>query len=207
VNEEERRRRNEELEDEIQSRMKDTADKFSEFLTSATDDDAKGGEESSNDAAERAAARERAVIHLLDGLDGVIALHGRPLPGTSSRLGHLVVAPSGVYVLEIRHHRGVVERRRGQLRVGGRDGAHLLDSMRLRRDVVRQVLDDDTIPMVVELCLVDAEWPVLTSRLDFDGIRLTWPKALVKQLGTEGPLTADDVSALALRLDASLPAA
>jgi hypothetical protein len=48
---------------------------------------------------------------------------------------------------------------------------------------------------------------VLTSRLDFDGIRLTWPKALVKQLGTEGPLTADDVSALALRLDASLPAA
>jgi hypothetical protein len=79
--------------------------------------------------------------------------------------------------------------------------------MRLRRDVVRQVLDDANVPMIVELCLIDAEWPVLTSRLDFDGIRLTWPKALVKQLGTEGPLTADDVSALALRLDASLPAA
>jgi hypothetical protein len=209
VNDEERRRRNRDLEDQIQARMKDTADKFSEFLTSATDGDgASGADEVSGatDAAERAAARERAVVDLLDGLDGVIALHRRPLPGTTSRIGHLVIAPSGVYVLEIRHHRGVVERRRGRLRVGGRDGAHLLESMRRRRDAVRRVLDDDSVPMVVELCLVDAEWPVLTSRLDFDGIRLTWPKALVKQLASDGPLTPDDVSRLALRLDAALPA-
>lgn len=209
MNEEERRRRNRELEHEIQARMKDTADKFSEFLTSATDDDDNGagaGGASAEGKAEVAASRERAVVDLLDGLDGVIALHARPLPGTTSRLGHLVIAPSGVYVLEIRHHRGVVERRRGRLRVGGRDGAHLLESMRIRRDAVRQALDDDAIPMIVELCLVDAQWPMRTSRLDFDGIRLIWPKALVTQLEGDGPLTPDDVSAIALRLDAALPA-
>lgn len=61
------------------------------------------------DAWRSGAAGERAVGKMLDGLrvEGVVAIHDRRVPGRRTNIDHIVVAPTGIFV--VRH-----EERRGQ---------------------------------------------------------------------------------------------
>lgn len=93
----------------------------------------------------------------------------------------------------------------------GRDQTKLLDGVGRQIAAVHaavgdEIAESDTMLTAV-LCFVDTEWGLLTKPFKVDGIQVTWPKALVVRLRQPGPLTAEQVAALAERLSKALPAA
>ena len=80
---------------------------------------------------------EERLATVLDGIDGIRALHDRRVPGTKGNIDHLVVGPGGIYVIDAKNHKGMVRiRDRGglfrpdaRLYVGSRDWSHLVDGL------------------------------------------------------------------------------
>ena len=66
---------------------------------------------------------------VLDATEGIVALHDRRIPKSKANIDHLVVGPSGVFVVDAKNYSGIVERRHvggwfrpdERLYVGGRD--------------------------------------------------------------------------------------
>ena len=97
------------------------------------------------------AAGERRLGDLLDRLAAggrISVLHDRGLPGSSANIDHLVVAASGVWVIDAKNYTGRVEvvdrgggRRTGaRLVVGGRDRTSLVAGARRQCNAVARVL-------------------------------------------------------------------
>ncbi len=166
----------------------------------------------------RRLVRERRLGRLLDRELGPVAivLHDRQT-GTGGRIDHLVVAASGVWVIDARHAAGRVERER----IGRRRTAawlHLRNGQRVpiveeedeSVDVVQGHLDRmgfgwlDVCPVV---CLTNANWGVLRKPFEVDAKLVTWGRALVETIGVPGPLGPFDMRAVAVELNSRLPAA
>jgi hypothetical protein len=102
--------------------------------------------------------------------DDVIFLHDRAVPGSRRNIDHIVVAPSGVYVVDAKRYRGRVEVRdvsglfsRADLRlfVGGRDRSKLAHAMDWQVEAVRAGMGGrEDVPITPVLCFIDAEWPL-----------------------------------------------
>jgi Nuclease-related domain len=140
-------------------------------------------------------------------------LHDRSVPGTRANLDHLVVVASGVWVVDTKHYRGRIERRRTGLLgirtglfVAGRDVAPLADAVKRQRDRVERVLVHTGAPVWGSLCFTGARWAVLAQPFSLDGVLVAWPAALGRRLRATGPLGAAERAALAERLSASFPA-
>jgi hypothetical protein len=165
----------------------------------------------------RRIVRERRLGRLLDRELGPVAivLHDRQT-GAGGRIDHLVVAASGVWVIDARHAAGKVERER----IGRRRTAawlHLRNGQRVpiveedeSIDVVQGHLDRmgfgwlDVRPVV---CLTNANWDVLRKPFEVDAKLVTWGRALVETIGVPGPLGPFDMRAVAIELSTRLPAA
>jgi hypothetical protein len=143
----------------------------------------------------------------------VQVIHDRRMPRSRANIDHLVVAPSGVYVVDAKKYSGKVERRdRGswfradhRLYVNGRDRSKLLDSVRRQAEVVEQLLQSDIAVRPV-LCFVGADWPTFGGALGFGGVLVTWPRDLAKRVRAAGPF-ADRTQDVAHHLLRSLPPA
>lgn len=162
---------------------------------------------------------ERALGKLLDPLRkaGMGILHDRRIPGSRANIDHLVIAPTGVFVIDAKNYKGRVERRdRGgwfstdqRLYVGGRDRTALIEGMSKQVKAVRVALDvpPEEIPIFQTICFVAADWSLFARPIQFDAVRVLWPRALNKQLHLEGPLTRDRIAELERRLALALPVA
>ena len=138
-----------------------------------------------------AIGEERVGAHL-DGLvsSGAVVLHDRRIPGTRANIDHIVVASSGVWVIDTKHYHGRVERRdcgawfRRDLRlyVGGRDKSKLVVGMTQQIDAVQRALAPTNVPIRPVLCFVAAEWRVLPRSFGIDGVLVTGPKVLTKAI-------------------------
>jgi hypothetical protein len=123
---------------------------------------------------------------------GVIVLHDRRIPGRRSNIDHLVVAPSGVWVIDAKRYRGKVERRDvgGWLRradrlfVAGRDRAVLVEQVLNAGAVVAEAVDDGLVRPA--LCFVDGDWGLFTRPFEINGVLIAWPKALVSAIERPG---------------------
>jgi hypothetical protein len=121
---------------------------------------------------------------------GAVVLHDRQMPGSRANIDHIVVAPSGVWVVDAKRYRGKVERRdhgrlfRPDLRlhVGGRDCSKLVAGMAKQVAAVRRALDDEGIAVHPVLCFTGSEWPAFADPFTVDTVLVTWPKALVKTI-------------------------
>lgn len=126
---------------------------------------------------------------------GVMTLHDRRLPRSTANIDHLVVAPTGVWVVDTKRYSGRLQRSAGGLRVNGRDRTSLILGVHKQLDHVRRALGragDDTVAVQGLLCFVDTEIGLLQRPFEVQGVAVTWPKALAKLLVAPGPLTADD---------------
>src|SRR5690606_23007100 len=103
---------------------------------------------------EGALGEERVAVILADRLGNqAVLLHDRRVPGTRGNIDHVVVASSGVWVVDAKRYSGKVERRdvggffRKDLRlyVDGRDRTRLLDGVRRQVDAVRSVLGSENV--------------------------------------------------------------
>lgn len=147
--------------------------------------------------------------------DTAVLLHDRKIPGTRTNIDHLAIAPSGIWVIDAKTYKGLVERRdRGgwfttdhRLFVGGRDRTRLCDGLAKQVDAVRRVVSERDVPVYPVLCFVDAEWRRFAKPFELQGITVTWGKRLAEMIGTPGTLSRDVVFDIANRLATSLPPA
>jgi hypothetical protein len=144
----------------------------------------------------------------------VVLLHDRRVPRTRGNIDHLVIASSGVWIVDAKLRRGLIELRDvggwfkvdHQLYVGGRRQTRLIDNMGWQIEAVQDVLGRDSVPVRPAVCFVDGEWKLFAKPFELRGVLVCWPKKLVERISEEGPLDAEDVLAVAGYLSNSLPA-
>lgn len=114
---------------------------------------------------------ERLVGEVLKGVRGIEVLHDRLIPGSRANIDHLVVGPSGVFVIDAKKYTGKLEardvggmfRHDPRLYVKGRDRTKLVDGVRHQIEVVRTTLGDEFAGVAIRgvLCFIGVEWPLL----------------------------------------------
>lgn len=151
--------------------------------------------------------------------DRAVLLHDRRIPRSRANIDHLAVAASGVWVIDAKRYKGLVERRDvggwfkidDRLYVGGRDRSKLVAGVQRQVEVVRNALGlepgDDNIPVMGALCFVDAEFRWFAKPFRIDGVWVIWGRKLSEMIAAEGPLANDQVLAVAGRLADALPPA
>ena len=90
---------------------------------------------------------EHDVATHLDAIEGVASVHDRAIPGSRAVIDHIVIGPSGVYVIDTNTHRGSVERRDNRLIVDERDRTDLAIAMSHRVGAVSAALSDLRLPI------------------------------------------------------------
>lgn len=158
---------------------------------------------------------ERALAAKLEqGLpESISVLHDRRVPGSRANIDHIVVAPSGIYVVDAKKYAGQIRRRDAgglfsideRLYVGRRDCTKLVTAMAFQHRAVRQALAMDSIEITAVLCFVGAEWPLFARPFEIDGVLVTWPRALVDRINRPGSLAKSDLVRVARVLASRLP--
>ena len=131
--------------------------------------------------------------------EGLFVLHDRRRPGTAANIDHLVVAPSGVWVIDAKRYSGLVTKTdRGRwfkadvrLTVGGHDRTKLIEGVHKQVSDVQRIVDSapgPSVPVHGALCFIDAEFRLFAKPFTIDGVVITWGKALRQRLGTAGNL-------------------
>ncbi len=144
------------------------------------------------------------------GATGVV-LHDRSIPGSRANIDHLVIVPSGVWVVDTKRYRGRVQQRRGwfgaspMLFVHGHNRTNLVVGAVRQRQLVQKVLEV-RVPVHAALCFVDAEWGLFARPFAIDGVEVTWCRRLASSLLADGDLHRRDVMLLAAQLDEAFPA-
>jgi Nuclease-related domain len=148
-----------------------------------------------------------------------IVLHDRRIPGSRANIDHIVVASSGVWVIDAKLYRGKVDRRtlgpfwRPELAVfvGGRNRTKVVHGMARQLDAVRDAIAPDPLAGEVAVraavCFVASEWSLFAKPFEIGAVIVTWPQKLVERIGAAGALTDEAVARLANRLAVGLPQA
>lgn len=145
-------------------------------------------------------------------------LHDRSIPGSRANIDHIVVARTGIWVIDAKRYTGKIEhrvsgmgrRRTEQLVVRGRDRTGLALAMRRQVEVVDAALAANREPpveIVPVLCFIDGEWDPFAPPFEIAGVRIVWPRRLAKMLGAEGPVDDGTRSRLVRLLGFALPPA
>jgi hypothetical protein len=164
-------------------------------------------------------AGERALASALERhCPDLPVLRGRRLGPAPRAFGHVALAPSGVWVIDLARLRGPVrvESARGdatRLLIGGRESIFLIDGLHARVLALRALLDelDPPVPVRGCLCLARAPWspagaglPLLRA-LYVRGYPLYSPSRLARRLAADGPCDAARMRALHAELGLMLP--
>jgi hypothetical protein len=160
-----------------------------------------------------AAGEEALGAYLAKRCADAIVLHDRRIPRSRANIDHLAVAPSGVYVIDAKRHKGKIEVRKPffdepRLFVAGRDQTKLVEGLARQREAVRAALAETAPAMPVHACFCflnpnrqagGASLPLLRT-LQIDDFPLFYPRTLSKRLNTPGPLSAASRHEVAERL-------
>lgn len=146
------------------------------------------------------------------------ALHDRRIPRSSANIDHLVVAASGIWVIDAKRYSGRIAKdvrggflsSRAVLSVRGRDRTALVDAMKKQVAVVQAALSESSVepvPVHAALCFVDGDWGLRFQPFAIDGVVVTWPKALRALLAEPGSLEPKRRELLVRALARGLPPA
>ena len=133
---------------------------------------------------------EEKLAEALHGIEGLLVLHDRRVPGTRGNIDHILIAPAGVFVVDAKHYEGRIEiRNKGwflrpdyRLYVGRRDCSRLATGLGWQVDAVTAALvaaEVDPMPPVAPvLCFIDGDWPLFGAPDEFADVRLEGPRSL-----------------------------
>ena len=151
---------------------------------------------------------------------GLYFLHDRRIPPTRANIDHIVIAPSGVYVIDAKNYTGraqlsvtggIFSPRVEKLKVGRRDCTKLVDGVHKQVDRVSELLARDGIgqdvPVRGMLCFVEGDWPLLGGSFTVGGLEVLWPKRARKIITAPGALSDDRLRVLHRHLAAEFPPA
>jgi hypothetical protein len=165
----------------------------------------------------RGAAGERKLADALKDVPDLKILNDRRVPGTKGNIDHILVAPAGVFVVDAKYYKGLIQIRDVgglfktdmRLFVGSRDCSHLAESMGWQVEAVRRALSasvvDPTPPVKPVLCFVDGEWPVLFPPEEFKGVRLEGKRSIKKLITGTKLLGAGEVDRINYILAGAFP--
>jgi Nuclease-related domain len=162
------------------------------------------------------AAGERAVGGLLESLSkrGVLVLHDRRIPGSSSNIDHIAISSSGLYVIDTKHYQRARVKKthlssffgpdHEQLIVQGQNRTKLVTGTVHQRDAVRRALWDlpqaRGVPLLRMLVFVDSDWGRFTSPIEVDGAWIGPPRRMAKAVSRSGPIDSHTVLLIGERL-------
>jgi len=150
-----------------------------------------------------------------------VILTDRRVPGTKSNIDHVVVAPSGVWIIDSKNWKGRIEYKAPtlagvdtRLYVDGKDRTSTVEAMYALVIPVAQAIQDRAIPVNPALVFVNGDWslaslPRLVANRPYKhlGVWITPPKPLMKMINQSGPLDSQAVQQLGRKLDLVLVAA
>ena len=158
----------------------------------------------------------------LDGLvrAGVHVLHDRRIPPSRANIDHIVVCPSGVFVIDAKKYQGQrpslrieggwIRARTETLIIGSRNGTKLVDGVHKQVNRVRTALEAaglSEVPVGGMLCFVDADWPLLGGDFTIAGLNVLWPKKAASHVVKPGAVDAATADRVYHALASSFPPA
>jgi hypothetical protein len=142
----------------------------------------------------------------------VVALHDRAIPGSRANIDHIVIASSGVWVVDSKRYKGKVAVvkplfARTKLTINGRDKSKLIDGLAKQVELLKAVMTEvaPNVPVRGALCFVDSDMPA--RKLTFKGFPLLNVKPLAKRINARGPLAQDHLRIVASELARRFPSA
>lgn len=179
-----------------------------------------GIERRSNPSWRRGADGDPLLAAELEGCvgDDAIVLHGRIAPTARGTIDHLVVAASGVWIVDAKSYWGVAERRDvgnwrtvdHRLYVNGRDETAAVDNVTWQAAVVRATLDSigcAEVPVHPVLLFVGSGGRWFVQPIEIRGVRAMWTKQLTELVSARGTIDAEARRSIAAQLDGALPTA
>lgn len=147
-----------------------------------------------------------------------VVLDHRKVPGTKVQIDHIVIAPSGVWVVDGNEFDGRVERRDiggwfkvdERLFVAGKDRTGMVDNIDRQVVAVEQVLAQagmDQIPVHAALCFVNSEWGWFAKPFALNGVWVTWAEKLTELVMDWNAIPDNEVDRLAQVVGSKLPSA
>lgn len=205
-------RRFERLHQRRESHAREQYGRFGGIYLALTDDPQSTKAWDTGSRGERALGRFLETLH--DG-NSIVVLHDRRIPGTRANIDHVVVAPSGIFVIDAKNYTGKVQRvdRGGwfsiewRLIVGRRDCTKLVHGMTKQAAAIEAAVGDPAIAVHPAICFVAAEWSLLARPFEIAGVWIGWPTALAEWIQSAGPIRPEHARMIAERLAAALPAA
>jgi hypothetical protein len=125
-----------------------------------------------------------------------VVLHDRSAPATRGSIDHIVIAPSGIWLVDANDNAGRVRRRNvggwvssgERLFIGNHNRTKLVESMAWQVVAVQAQLDHvglGEVPVRPVLCLTTALWGRFARPFQVDGVLVTWPAALIPAISTD----------------------
>jgi Nuclease-related domain len=141
-------------------------------------------------------------------------LHNRRMPGGHGDIDHIGIAPTGIYVIDTKDHRGKIKIARpllgkSKLLINGRDHTQFLDGLDRQIAAVRTALahaQRADIPIQGAVCFTKADLPFLHTQ-KLRSHLLIYSRALARRLNRSGPIAPATLDELARNLASSLPPA
>ncbi len=143
-----------------------------------------------------------------------IVLHARHVPTPRGNIDHLVIAASGVWVVDAKNYSGLVQQRDvgglfkvdNRLYVGRRDCTKLVDGMAWQVKAVLKALEPQEVTVSSAVCFTDAEWKLFAKPFTLKGVFVSGPNALARRIGEVNHLSAEVIHSIALQLSTKMPA-
>jgi hypothetical protein len=148
----------------------------------------------------------------------LVVLHDRRVPASRGNIDHLAVTPGGVFVIDVKHCGGKLEKRnlgnilRSDVRlyVGGRDRTKLLLAVENQAEIVRDAVRSAgfiDVPVRGVLCFIGAEWGPFPSPFKLGNVLVTYPQFLYRLLGKDAEVATTAIQDAAGALAIALPSA
>ena len=172
-----------------------------------------------HDGAERVQRDCMLSVHLHTQLGHrAVVLDDRKVPGSRTHIDHIVIAPSGVWVVDANEYDGRIERRDvggwfkmdERLYVAGKDRTNLVDHIDRQVVAVENVLAKeglDLVPVHAALCFVNSEWGWFAKPFSLHGVWVTWAQKLTELVLDWNAIPNTELERLARVVGAGLPAA
>ncbi len=145
----------------------------------------------------------------------IVVLHARQAPGARGVIDHIVLAPSGVWLIAVTargkvEHRQVGTRRTPEFRlyVNGADQNERVADFAWQVNALRAVLDPIHLgesPIHPTVVPAAEDQGRFAKPFDIDGVRVMWGKHLTEAIARSGPLDEAALRAITIQFNLKLP--
>lgn len=151
--------------------------------------------------------------------NGEVILTDRQVPGTQANIDHIVVASSGVWIIDAKKWKGKIVYKAVspasvvmKLTVAGEDRTDQLEAIYKLVIPVANIIGDHSVPIHPAVVFVEGEWGdrvlprlLLNKPYKHEDVWVSPPKVLSKVIRKPGPLDTASIQRIGKMLDEALP--